>query len=163
MRIILIQTTIFGISGVLSSMLNAHQHFALPALAPLALDIGYMAGLYLFVPELGIIGLAWGTVIGGVLHIAIQLPALIKYRIGYRPAFNWQLGGVGEIVRLMGPRIVTLGCYSICRSVHHSPDLWPTRGQHLRLFLRLCPHAAPRNVVWHGHCFGHLPHAGRVV
>ena len=36
MRIILIQTTIFGVSGVLSSILNAHQHFALPALAPTA-------------------------------------------------------------------------------------------------------------------------------
>ena len=109
MRVILIQTTIFGISGVLSSILNAHQHFALPALAPLALDIGYVVGLYLFVPSLGIVGLAWGTVVGGVLHIAIQLPALIKYRIGYRPALNWRLSGVGEIVRLMGPRIVTLG------------------------------------------------------
>lgn len=109
MRIILIQTTIFGISGVLSSMLNAHQHFALPALAPLALDIGYVVGLYLFVPSLGIVGLAWGTVVGGVLHILIQVPALIKYRIGYRPSFNWRLNGVGEIVRLMGPRIITLG------------------------------------------------------
>lgn len=109
MRVILIQTTIFGISGVLSSMLNAHQHFALPALAPLALDIGYVVGLYLFVPQLGIVGLAWGTVVGGILHIGIQLPALFKYRIGYKPAFNLRLGGVGEIVRLMGPRIVTLG------------------------------------------------------
>ncbi|MCP4417767.1 MAG: murein biosynthesis integral membrane protein MurJ [Chloroflexi bacterium] len=109
MRVILIQTTIFGISGVLSSMLNAHQHFALPALAPLALDIGYVVGLYLFVPQLGIVGLAWGTVVGGILHIGIQLPALIKYRIGYRPALNWRLGGVQEIVRLMGPRIITLG------------------------------------------------------
>ncbi|MCA9917025.1 MAG: murein biosynthesis integral membrane protein MurJ [Anaerolineales bacterium] len=108
MRIILIQTTIFGISGVLSSMLNAHQHFALPALAPLALDVGYVVGMYLFVPSLGILGLAWGTVVGGVLHILIQVPALIKYRIGYRPALQWRLDGVGEIVRLMGPRIVTL-------------------------------------------------------
>ncbi len=113
MRIILIQTTIFGISGVFSSMLNAHQHFALPALAPLALDIGYVVGLFLFVPALGIMGLAWGTVVGGVLHILIQVPALIKYRIGYQPALNFQLSGVGEIVRLMGPRIVTLGTVQI--------------------------------------------------
>ena len=109
MRIIFIQTTIFGISGVLSSVLNAHQHFALPALAPLALDIGYVVGLYLFVPALGIHGLAWGTVVGGLLHILIQVPALIKYRIGYRPAWQIRMAGVGEIVKLMGPRIVTLG------------------------------------------------------
>lgn len=113
MRVILIQTTIFGISGVLSSMLNAHQHFALPALAPLALDIGYVVGLYFFVPQMGIVGLAWGTVVGGVLHIAIQLPALIKYRIGYWPTLHWRMGSVQEIIRLMGPRIVTLGTIQI--------------------------------------------------
>jgi putative peptidoglycan lipid II flippase len=109
MRIILIQTTIFGVSGVFSSMLNAHQHFALPALAPVALDIGYVIGLFLFVPSMGIVGLAWGTVIGGLLHIAIQVPALIKYRLGYRPQLDLRLPGVREVIYLMGPRIVTLG------------------------------------------------------
>jgi putative peptidoglycan lipid II flippase len=79
----------------------------------LALDIGYVVGLFLFVPSLDIVGLAWGTVVGGVLHIGIQVPALIKYRLGYRPSLNWRLGGVGEIVRLMGPRIVTLGTIQI--------------------------------------------------
>lgn len=113
MRVILIQTTLFGMSGVLSSMLNAHQHFALPALAPLSLDIGYVLGLYLFVPSMGILGLAWGTVLGGLLHILIQVPALIKYRLSYRPALRVQMAGVREIVRLMGPRIVTLGAIQI--------------------------------------------------
>ncbi|MCP4358704.1 MAG: murein biosynthesis integral membrane protein MurJ [Chloroflexi bacterium] len=109
MRTILIQTTLFGISGVLSSILNAHQHFALPALAPLALDIGYMVGLFIFVPQMGVMGLAWGTVIGAVLHILIQLPALVKYKYRYRPALAMQMKGVREIIRLMGPRIITLG------------------------------------------------------
>lgn len=109
MRIILVQTTLFGISGVLSSILNAHQHFALPALAPMALHIGYLVGLFLFVPALGIHGLAWGTVVGGLLHILIQVPALRRYRISYRPALSLSLSGVREIIRLMGPRIVTLG------------------------------------------------------
>ncbi len=113
MRVILVQTTIFGISGVLSSILNAHQHFALPALAPLALDIGYGIGLYLFVPSLGIVGLAWGTVVGSILHVAIQLPALIQHRYIYRPVVDVQLAGVVEIIRLMGPRIVTLGAIQV--------------------------------------------------
>jgi putative peptidoglycan lipid II flippase len=115
MRIILLQTTIFGISGVLSSILNAHQHFALPALAPIALHFGYFAGLFIFVPAMGgdIHGLAWGTVVGGLLHILIQVPALIRYRIGYRPALGLHLSGVREIIRLMGPRIVTLGTIQI--------------------------------------------------
>lgn len=109
MRVILIQTTIFGFSGALGSLLNAHQHFALPALAPLALDIGYFVGLFLFVPRLGIIGLAWGTVVGAIVHLLIQVPALVRHRIGYRPQLDVRLRGVKEIIRLMGPRIVTLG------------------------------------------------------
>ena len=113
MRVILLQTTLFGISGVLSSILNAHQHFALPALAPVMLDLGYVIGLYLFVPGLGILGLAWGTVLGGFLHIAIQFPALVRYRFSYRPVLDINMSGIREIVRLMGPRIVTLGAVQV--------------------------------------------------
>lgn len=113
MRIILVQTTIFGVSGVISSILNAHQHFALPALAPVALDIGYVTGLFLFVPRMGIYGLAWGTVVGSGLHVAIQVPALIRYRIRLQPAMAIHLGGVREIIRLMGPRIIILGSIQV--------------------------------------------------
>ena len=109
MRVILIQTTIFGIGGVLSSILNAHQHFILPALATIALDIGYFIGLFAFVPSLGVIGLAWGTVVGGILFVLIQLPALLKFGVHLRPQLDTRMRGVHELVRLMGPRIVTLG------------------------------------------------------
>ena len=113
MRIILIQTTLFGVSGVLSSILNAHQHFALPALAPVALDIGYVFGLIFLVPEMGIIGLAWGTVLGGALHILIQVPALLRFRITYHPEIIMRLAGVREVIWLMLPRVVTLGAVQI--------------------------------------------------
>ena len=109
MRIILLQTTLFGISGVLSSVLNAHQHFALPALAPVALDVGYLVGIIFFVPTMGVSGLAWGTVVGGMLHILIQVPALRRFHYRYRPAIDLRMAAVREVVRLMGPRIVTLG------------------------------------------------------
>ncbi|MGD8807065.1 MAG: murein biosynthesis integral membrane protein MurJ [Chloroflexota bacterium] len=113
MRVILLQTTLFGISGVLSSILNAHQHFALPAFAPVALDLGYFYGLVVLVPDMGIAGLAWGTVLGGVLHIVIQLPALVYYRFRYLPQIVVSLSGVREVIRLMVPRIVTLGSVQI--------------------------------------------------
>jgi putative peptidoglycan lipid II flippase len=113
MRVILIQTTLFGVSGVLSSVLNAHQHFALPALAPVALDLGYIFGLVVLVPVMGINGLAWGTVLGGILHILIQVPGLRRFRFRYRPDWALNLAGTKEIIRLMGPRIVTLGAVQI--------------------------------------------------
>lgn len=113
MRVILIQTTIFGIGGVLSSILNSHQHFILPALATLALDIGYFIGLFFFVPEAGIMGLAWGTVVGGILFVLIQVPALARYKVHYRPQLAVRMRGIAELVRLMGPRIVMLGVIQI--------------------------------------------------
>ena len=113
MRIILIQTTLFGIGGVFSSILNAHQHFALPALAPVALDVGYITGLLLLVPKIGILGLAWGTVLGALLYIAIQVPALRHFNFRYRPALAVKMRGVREIVRLMIPRIFTLGTIQV--------------------------------------------------
>ncbi|MCB9418444.1 MAG: murein biosynthesis integral membrane protein MurJ [Ardenticatenaceae bacterium] len=113
MRVILVQTTIFGVSGVLSSILNAHQHFILPALAPTALHIGYFIGLFLFVPQMGIMGLAWGTVVGGVLHVLIQVPGLRRYGFRYRPLLALEMRGVREVIHLMGPRMVTLGTVQI--------------------------------------------------
>ncbi|GAB4272502.1 MAG: murein biosynthesis integral membrane protein MurJ [Candidatus Promineifilaceae bacterium] len=108
MRILLVQTTLYGISGVLSSILNAHQHFALPALADLTIDIGYFVGIYAFAPW-GIHGLVWGTVVGALLQILVQVPGLIRYGFRYRPQLALHLTGFREILRLMGPRVVILG------------------------------------------------------
>lgn len=113
MRVILLQTTLFGISGVISSILNTHQHFAVPALASVSLDIGYVIGLFWLVPKMGIIGLAWGTVIGAIIQIIIQLPVLRNYHFRYRPVLALKMRGVKEIIWLMIPRIFTLGAVQI--------------------------------------------------
>ena len=109
MRIVLITFVIYGISSVISSLLNAHQHFLTPALAAAFIDLGQVVGLYFFVPKFGIAGVAWGTVLGVSVAILIQLPPFLKRRIGLRPHLAWRLEGVHEVGRLMGPRIVTLG------------------------------------------------------
>jgi putative peptidoglycan lipid II flippase len=113
MRVILIQTTLFGISGVISSILNTHQHFAVPALASVTLDIGYITGLFLFVPEMGIIGLAWGTVLGAMIQILIQVPVLRHFQFRYWPVLAVKMRGVKEIILLMIPRIFTLGAVQV--------------------------------------------------
>lgn len=113
MRIILLQTTLYGLGGVLSSILNAHQHFTIPALAPITLDIGYIIGLVFFVPTMGVYGLAWGTVFGGALNILIHIPALRRFGFKAFLVLDTQMQGVREIVRLMGPRVVTLGAIQL--------------------------------------------------
>ena len=42
MRILLMSTVIFAVSGIFSGILNSQQHFLLPALAPIMFDIGIL-------------------------------------------------------------------------------------------------------------------------
>jgi putative peptidoglycan lipid II flippase len=90
LRIILFSTVVFAISSLFSGVLHAHQHFLLPALAPLMYDLGIVGGLYFLVPRLGIYGLAWGAVIGSLLHVGVQVPGLLYYRVGWRFALGWR-------------------------------------------------------------------------
>lgn len=106
LRILLISPAIFGVSGLLMSILNTHQHFLLPALAPTFHWLGWIAGVLLFVPSMGVYGLAWGAVLGAGLHLVVQVPGLCNLPgRRYRLIFSLGLPAVREVLRLMGPRV----------------------------------------------------------
>ena len=109
MRIVFISTVIFSISGVVISILHAHQHFLLPALAPALYNLGIIAGAFWLAPIFGVYGLAYGVLAGSVLHLAIQIPGLVKFRARYFPAVGVSHSGLRELLRLFGPRVITLG------------------------------------------------------
>jgi putative peptidoglycan lipid II flippase len=102
----LISPAIFGVSGLLMGILNSHQVFLLPALAPSMYWIGMILGVLLFVPGMGIYGLAWGVVLGAALHLGIQVPALLKLKGRYFPIFGLDIPDVREVGRLMAPRLL---------------------------------------------------------
>jgi putative peptidoglycan lipid II flippase len=106
LRVMLISPIIFGVSGLLMATLNAHQHFALPALAPASYRLGIIVGVLFFVPHMGIHGLAWGVVLGSVLHLLVQLPALFGIRPRYHPTIDLHNPAVRQVARLMGPRLI---------------------------------------------------------
>ena len=109
MRILLLAVTIFGVGSVLSSLLNAHQHFLTPAIGTVAIDSGQILGLYFLAPIWGIHGVAWGSVIGALLLVLVQLPAFFHYRIGYRPQIGIYSAGLRAMGHLVWPRVITLG------------------------------------------------------
>ncbi len=116
-QIMLVTTVVFSVSGLLMGILNAHQLFLLPALAPSMYNIGLIIGALLFARLLpgrqpNIYGLAWGAILGAGLHLAVQLPGL--RRVG-RPRFlpNWRVPGVQEVVTLMIPRVLGLAVVQI--------------------------------------------------
>jgi putative peptidoglycan lipid II flippase len=108
MRIFLFSTLIFAVSSIFSGILHAHQHFLLPALAPIAYDVGIIFGALILAPRLGIFGLAWGAVIGALLHAGLQVPGLAIYHVRWRPLLGWTNPALWRVGVLMIPRVVDL-------------------------------------------------------
>ena len=108
MRVLLLSTVVFVISSILTGTLHAHQHFLLPAIAPTMYSGGIIFGALVLEPALGIFGLAWGAVLGALLHLLIQIPGLIHYHIRWRPTFGWSNPALRRVAVLMAPRVIDL-------------------------------------------------------
>jgi len=105
LRIMLPTVVLFGISGLVMGVLNAYQIFWIPALAPAMYSIGIIIGVLVLPASWGINRLAWGTVIGAGLHMAVQLPRLARLHGSYTRTLGLKMAEVREVARLMGPRI----------------------------------------------------------
>ncbi len=106
MRVMLISTVIFGVSGVFMGALQAKQHFTAPAFAASIYNLGIIIGTVLWAPD-GM-GLAYGAVLGAIGHAAIQLPVLRRQKARYSLIFSLGDGGVRQVLLLMGPRVLGL-------------------------------------------------------
>jgi len=122
MRLNLIATVIFSISGLVMAGLQANQYFLLPAMAPMLYNVGMIIGALVFSPTqpyhfgpvtlpafgLGVYGLVYGVILGAVLHLAIQIPGLVKYKFRWTPSLDIRNSGLIAALKLMGPRLLTM-------------------------------------------------------
>lgn len=108
MRILLIAPVILGVSSYVAGTLQSFKRFFIPFLSPLLYNLGAIFGLIVLYPVMGITGLAWGVVLGAILHLAIQLPLLIHLGFAYR--FTLDAGEeVQRLLRLSLPRTLGVG------------------------------------------------------
>lgn len=113
MRILLLGTIIFSVSGIFSGVLNSHQHFLLPALAPIMYDIGILIGVVFLLPIYGVHGIALGAVLGAAMHLAIQIPGLVIYKMKWKRELGLRSPALWRVIRLMLPRVAGLGVFSL--------------------------------------------------
>jgi putative peptidoglycan lipid II flippase len=102
-----------SLAALVMGMLNAKSLFGRPAMASSFFNLGsIVVGValgYAIDPGFGsraLIGLAVGTLIGGGLQLAVQLPPLGALGYRYRPDFEWRDPGVFAILALMGPAVI---------------------------------------------------------
>jgi putative peptidoglycan lipid II flippase len=93
-------------------ILNTWSKFALPAFTPVLLNIAFI-GMALFATpyfDPPVLALGWAVFLGGVLQLAIQIPALKRIAMLPRPTLNlraaWADPGVRRILKLMGPALI---------------------------------------------------------
>ncbi len=108
-RIMFLSPLFLGISGIFGGVLTSFKKFLIYSLAPLFYNLGIIGGIFIFVPFFGPIGLVWGVVLGALMHMLVQYPAVkhsgFKYDfILFKALKNKH---VREVLRLMVPR--TLG------------------------------------------------------
>lgn len=105
-------------------VLNARDRFGIPALSSSFFNLGSIIGgvsvaalltdptfshpirAIIERPTEGIIGMAYGVLIGGFLQYAVQWPSLRRAGFSYRPMLSFRDPGMRRIFGLMGPAVI---------------------------------------------------------
>lgn len=112
-RIIFISPVLLGLSMVLGGILQSLRHFLTYSIAPILYNIGIILGVTVLYPLIGVTGIAWGVVVGALLHTGVQWYG--AYLAGFRwsALLNFKDRHVKMIGRLMIPRTMGLALTQI--------------------------------------------------
>ena len=107
-RVMIFAQLLFAISSFLTSTIQAQKRFLIPALSPVAYNVGIILGINFLSPLMGIYSAAVGVAIGALLHLLLQVPLAFRLGFRYEPVIDLKHPGVKEMFHLMPPRILTL-------------------------------------------------------
>ncbi|MFY9462296.1 MAG: murein biosynthesis integral membrane protein MurJ, partial [Candidatus Sungiibacteriota bacterium] len=107
-RIMMIGPLFFGVSGIISSVLQAYHRFLMYAIPPVFYNLAIIFGILVLVPAWGTAGLAIGVLLGSLLQLVVQLPVFFK--LGGRPKliFSIKDPGLRKVVSVSVPRVAAL-------------------------------------------------------
>ena len=130
-----------------AGVLNTYKHFALPAVTPVLLNLCMIVAAWLAAPQFAargiepIYAMVGGVMAGGVLQLAVQLPALA--RLGLLPRLGcswrawraaWSEPGVRRILTLMAPALLGVGVAQISLMINTQIASYLTPGSVTWLF-----------------------------
>ncbi len=111
-RILLLQPVFLGVSNLFAAYVQVKGRFLLYALAPILYNIGMIIGILFLEPFFGLNGLAWGVVLGAILHLGVQTPFVVASQMTPRvivPRFAL----VREVIQTSIPRTIALSMQQI--------------------------------------------------
>ncbi len=109
-----------SLAALAMGMLNAKDVFGVPAMASSFFNLGSIIGGVLFAwwldPHFGpraLVGLSLGTLVGGFLQLAVQVPSLLRVGFILRADFHWRDEGVRKVLQLMGPAVIAASAVQV--------------------------------------------------
>ena len=123
-RIIIPAIFFVALAGIAAAMLNSLQVFALPAATPiffnLVLILFSLGAVYRPVMQMApvrfqtpAVAIACAILLGGIVQFAVQIPALARRGMQFRPEISFSDPGVHRVARLMGPAVLGVGVYQV--------------------------------------------------
>jgi putative peptidoglycan lipid II flippase len=106
-------------SALAMGVLNSFYRFAVPASAPIVMNVFALASLFILVPLFGktpqeqIYALTVGVLAGGVAQVLIQVPSLRKVGFRFRPRFNFRHPAIKKVGILVVPALFSIGVVRI--------------------------------------------------
>ncbi len=108
---------LLGLNGLLVGILNAYDHFSIPAIAPLVWNlviIGSLIGLrQFFEGDDQIYAYAIGVLLGTIVQLAMVVPVLGRIDFRLKVHFNLRDPGVVRVLKLMLPVTIGLGVINV--------------------------------------------------
>ena len=117
LQIMLIAQIFFAFSGFLTAIIQSHQRFLIPAVAPIVYNLGIIFGIVFLSAPLGIFGPAIGVIIGALFHFLIQIPLAKKLGFRYQLIFKKNHPGMLKIRKIMPLRSLTLAVGQVERFI----------------------------------------------
>ncbi len=113
MRPLLLSPVFLGLAIACKGILEAQNLFTLPAFAPVLYNLAIIIGAFFFADKFGIQAVVWGVIIGALLQLLLQAPAVFRSGLKIKPTLDRHIEGLSEVLRLLGPRVVGLAAFQI--------------------------------------------------
>jgi putative peptidoglycan lipid II flippase len=113
MRILLLSPVFLGFGIAAKGILEGQDLFTLPALAPIVYNAATILGAIVLGPRVGVYGVAIGVVVGAIGFLLLQIPGLVRSGMRYSFSFNPRTPGVGEVTRLLAPRLIGQAAFQL--------------------------------------------------
>ncbi len=116
-RVLFPIVVLLGLNGLVVGILNAHDHFSVPAISPLVWNLVIIAALVgltpLFEGDERLYAYAIGVLLGTIVQFAMALPVLRRIGFPLRIGFDTRDPRIGQVLKLMLPVSIGLGLINV--------------------------------------------------